>query len=64
MDIPAVCELSCGSVDNARLNLQVYAEEVRAGDGGTIDIRRIAVHTLIDVALEMVEQVLHAERYL
>ena len=64
MDVPAVCELSCGSVDNARLNLQVYAEEVRAGDGWTIDVRCIAVHTLVDVALEMVEQVLHTERYL
>ena len=57
-----MCKLSSGSLGNARLNLQVYAEEVRAGDGGTIDIRRIAVHTLVDVALEMVEQVLHAER--
>ena len=64
MDVPAVCELSCGSVNNAGLNLQVYSEEVRAGDGGTIDIRRIAVHALVDVALEMVEQVLYAERYL
>lgn len=59
-----MCDLSCGSVDNARLNLQIYAKEIRAGDGGTIDIRRIAVHTLVDVALEMVEQVLHAERNL
>ena len=64
MDVPAVCELSCGLVDNARLNLQVYSEEVRAGNGGTIDVRRVAVHALVDVALEMVKQVLHAERYL
>ena len=42
------------------LYFEVDTSEECAGGGRTIDIACIAVHALVDVGLEMVEQVLHA----
>ena len=45
-------------------DLQADAGEEGAWGGGAIDVARIAVHTLVQVALEMVEQVLHTRVHL
>ena len=45
-------------------DLQADAGEEGAWGGGAIDVARIAVHALVQVALEMVEQVLHTRVHL
>lgn len=60
--LPQLGQYSCCQYKAS--DLQVDAGEEGAWGGGAIDVARIAVHTLIQIALEMVEQVLHTRVHL